>query len=170
MTPDGSYDPLAPLEGFVARRSGSGRSTLQAAPSSTGRARTVAPITAPPFGTRDGGLVRYIVLLDVELDERVTSTLASGRSGQSFGQLAFTAITQRKHEMRAELHPDPHVRYSDLRTLRPRPIPPGTISDRRTSRLTPEQALAVHEIRQSLGRIELAQLHRLALDLYLART
>ena len=38
---------------------------------------------------------------------------------------------------------------------------------RRTSRLTIEQALAVQDIRERFGRIEIGQLHRFALHLHL---
>jgi len=158
------YDALAPLDGFVGHRSTAARRRDRTRPSPPMPATVVLP-----FGTRDRGLVRYVVLLDEDLAERVASRLRAGRSGESFGQLAFAAITGRPDEMRALLCCEPAGRYSALRTLRPRPIPPGVRTVRRTSRLTLDQAVAVDEIRRSLGRIEMGQLHRLALDLHLTQ-
>lgn len=161
----GAYDPLEPLVGFEARR----RPTETQRTRENRRAGSNSPATRAlvvvPFGTWDRQLVRYTVLLDRDLNERVATRLAV--SGVPFGQLAFEAITEQFSTLRSELFPTSDIPFRHLRTHRPAPLPPGTPHVRRTSRLTIEQALAVQDIRERFGRIEIGQLHRFALALHL---
>ena len=159
----GNYDPLEPLVGFEARRSGVSRASRAQAPRSS--PPTTRGLAVVPFATWDRQLVRYTVLLGRELDDRVAARLAE--SGHTFGNLAFEAITEQFSMLRVELFPASDVPFRHLRTHRPAPLPPGTPHVRRTSRLTIEQALAVQDIRERFGRIEIGQLHRFALHLHL---
>lgn len=132
-------------------------------PRQTGRTRNRGDDQPdPPFGVRRGNRIAYTINLPTTLARSLETAVANDTGTCSYGSIAVDAI--RTHWRRLESTADecfPHRRITIGRLDRTAP------RVRKVFYVTPEEADAIDTVRRRLGGIEVGQLHRLTLELYL---
>ena len=148
---------------FAARRPPPARSATRR-PAAPGSANSTA---VPPFGTTRGRRVAYTVNLEPETVVRVDKLLASN-TGTTYGMVAVEAIRASFDHLLQRFGPNEQDPFPTRRISAGRIAHNQTVV-RKVCYVTLEEAWAIESARQRLGGLELGQLHRLALDLYLNR-
>lgn len=176
MTGAGTFDPEATMAGFQARRPLASQPWV-VPPPSRGPVTTPAqrpqstPVREaqppPPFGNFRGNRIAYTVNLPSDLAGRLNCELNNRTVHTSYGAIAVEAIRTHWTQLRDEINPRPDDALFPLRRVSQGRLTCKQPHVRKVLYITTDEAVAIEAVRRQLGGIELGQLHRLALNLYL---